>query len=145
MSAEPMPANDTVTALSPDEKTWAMLAHLSGLVNLFTGILGPVIAGVIYLAWKDRSRYVAYQAMQSLILQLLVWVGGGAIVAIAWTVTGLLSVVLVGLCLIPFALALTAIPIIAPVYCIIGAIQTSQGDDFKYWQIGDWTRGTLNG
>jgi hypothetical protein len=120
-----------------------MLAHLSSLVNLFTGILGPVVAGVIYLAWKDRSRYIAYHALQSLVLQLIVWVGGGTIVAIAWIVTGILSAVLIGLCLIPFAIAISLIPVIAPIYSIVGAIQTSQGADFKYWVIGDWTRGTL--
>jgi uncharacterized Tic20 family protein len=143
MTAEPMPVYNSTTVPTSDEKTWAMLAHLSALVNLFTGILGPVVAGVIYLAYKDRSRYIAYHALQSLVLQLIVWVGGGTIVAIAWTVTGLLTFVLVGLCLVPFAIALSLIPVIAPVYSIVGAIQTSQGADFKYWLIGDWTRGTL--
>jgi uncharacterized Tic20 family protein len=132
-------------APTSDEKTWAMLAHLSVLVNLVTGVLGPVVAAIIYFAYRERSRYVAYQALQSLILQLIVWVGGGAIIAVAWTVTGILSAVLIGLCLIPFAIALSLIPLIAPIYGIIAAVQTSQGADFKYWLIGDWVRGTLVG
>ena len=33
---------------------------------------------------------------------------------------------------------------IAPIYGIVGAVQTSQGQDFKYWIVGDWARGTLN-
>ncbi|MGQ9834083.1 MAG: hypothetical protein ACUVRJ_09870 [Candidatus Villigracilaceae bacterium] len=34
--------------LSPsDERTWAMLSHLSVLANLVTGFLGPVIALII--------------------------------------------------------------------------------------------------
>ncbi len=61
-----------------------MLAHLSILANLVTGLLGPVIALVIYLALKDRSRYVAEQAMQSFIFQLVWWVGG---VACGWGCT----------------------------------------------------------
>jgi uncharacterized Tic20 family protein len=152
MTAEPLPeplptlpVYDAIPSPTSEEKNWAMIAHLSVLVNLFTGILGPVIAGVIYLAWKDRSRYIAYQSLQSLILQLIVWVGGGTIVAIAWIVTGLLSLVLVGLCMIPFAIALSIIPVIAPIYSIVAAVKTSQGSDFKYWLIGDWTRGTLTG
>jgi hypothetical protein len=32
---------------------------------------------------------------------------------------------------------------IAPVVGIIGAIRTSQGQDFKYWWVGDWVRGVL--
>jgi hypothetical protein len=49
---------------SSDEHTWAMLAHLSVLTNLVTGFLGPVAALVIYLVFKDRSRFVAYHSMQ---------------------------------------------------------------------------------
>ncbi len=128
-----------------DEKTWATLAHLSVLVNLFTGILGPVVALVIYLAHKDKSRYVAYQALQSLLLQLIVWVGGGTLIAIAWIVTGLLTLAIVGLCLIPFAILLSLAPVIAPVYGVVGAVKTSQGEDFRYWLIGDWVRGTYTG
>lgn len=136
----------SVTAMSAptsDERTWAMLAHLSVLVNLFTGILGPVVAAVIYFSYRDRSRYVAYHALQSLLLQLIVWVGGGFLIAGAWIVTGLLTLAIVGLCLIPFAILISMLPVIAPIYGIVGAVKTSQGEDFKYWLIGDWVRGTL--
>ncbi len=137
--------SSTVYEPTSDEKTWATLAHLSVLVNLFTGVLGPAIALVIYLAHKDRSRYVAYQALQSLILQLIVWVGGGVLVALAWIVTGLLIAVVIGLCLIPFAILLSLAPVVAPVYGVVAAVKTSQGDDFRYWLIGDWVRSTYNG
>jgi len=60
-----------------EERTWAMLAHLSVLVNLFTGVLGPVVALVIYLVFLPRSKYVAYHAMQSFLFQLVVWCGIG--------------------------------------------------------------------
>jgi uncharacterized Tic20 family protein len=126
-----------------DERTWAMLAHLSVLVNLFTGILGPVVALGIYLMFSSRSKYVAYHAMQSFLFQLLLWYGLGAM----WGIVGMLSAILVGVILIPIACVLTPIFLIgmaiAPIYGIIGAVQVSQGQDFKYWLIGDWTRGTL--
>jgi hypothetical protein len=122
-----------------------MLAHLSILLNLITGILGPVGALVIYLVYQDRSRYVAYHALQSLIFQLIVWVGGGGLVAIAWTVTGILSAVIVGILCIPLALLLSLIPIAGLVYGVVGGIQCSQGEDFRYWLVGDWVRGTLTG
>ena len=32
-----------------DERTWAMLAHLSILINLVSGILGPVAALITHL------------------------------------------------------------------------------------------------
>jgi uncharacterized Tic20 family protein len=128
-----------------EERTWAMLAHLSVLVNLFTGVLGPVVALIIYLMFANRSKYVAYHAMQSFLFQLVVWYGIG----VMWGVVGLLSAVLIGVLLIPFACVLTPVLLlgmaIAPIYGIVGAVQTSQGQDFQYWGVGSWVRGTLQG
>lgn len=129
--------------LSPsDERTWAMLAHLSILINLFSGFLGPIAAFIIYMVFKERSRYVAYQSLQALLMQLIGWIGGGIIVGITWTITGVLSAVVVGICLIPVAIVISLIPLVAVVYGIIAAVQTNQGKDFRYWLIGDWVRGT---
>ena len=126
-----------------EERTWAMLAHLSILLNLITGLLGLVGALAIYLIYQNRSRYVTYHALQSLIFQLIVWLGGGILTGISWTITGLLSAILIGLICIPFALMVTVIPLAGVVYGIIGGIQCSQGQDFRYWLVGDWVRGTL--
>lgn len=127
-----------------EERTWAMLAHLSVLINLFTGILGPVVALIIYLIFLQRSKYVAYHAMQSFLFQLLIWYGLG----VMWGIVGMLNAIVIGIVLIPFACVFTPFLIIgmaiAPVYGIFGAIQVSQGQDFKYWLIGDWVRGTLD-
>jgi len=132
-------------ALSPsDERTWAMLAHLSVLANLATGFFGPLAALLIYLVYKDRSRYVAYHAMQSFVFQLIWWVGGGALAGFAWAVSGVLVVAAgLGCLLMPFACIITLIPIVALVYGVIGAVQCSQGIDFRYWLVGDWVRPTL--
>ena len=145
-SPPPSPGPASVTPLSPsDERTWAMLAHLSVLANLATGFLGPIIALVIYLVYKDRSRYVAYQSMQAFIFQLIAWVGGGFLVAAAWVLSGILTAVLIGLLCMPFACALSFLPLGALVYGIIGGVQCSQGQDFRYWLVGDWVRDTLAG
>ena len=130
--------------LSPaDERTWAMLSHLSVLVNLVTGVLGPVIALVIYLVFKDRSRYVAFQSMQAFVFQLVWWVGGGILAIIAWTISGLLAVILIGCLLMPLALLISLAPLGALVYGVIGAVETNQGHDFRYWLIGDWVQNSL--
>jgi uncharacterized protein len=135
-----------INPMSPSEqRTWAMLSHLSVLVNLFTGFIGPLVALLIYLIFRDRSRYVAYHSLQSFINQLIWWVGGGTIIAIIWTITGVLSAVLIGLCLVPLACLFTLMPLIAVIQGVIGAVQTSQGQDYKYWWVGDWVRGTLDG
>jgi hypothetical protein len=122
-----------------------MIAHLSTLLNLVTGLLGVVAALVIYLVYQNRSRYVAYHALQSFIFQIIAWLGGGILTGVAWAITGVLSAILIGLVCIPFALIVSAIPITAVVYGVIGGIECSQGRDFRYWLVGDWVRGTLTG
>ena len=87
---EALPSGETITSPTSEEKTWAMLAQLSVLANLLTGFLGPVIALVIYLVYKERSRYVAYQSLQAFIFQLIWWVGAGAVAGIAWAISGVL-------------------------------------------------------
>lgn len=125
-----------------DARTWAMLAHLSVLLNLVTGFLGIVAALVIYLIYKDRSRYVGHQAMQSFVFQLIWWAGGGLLIGAVWAVTGVLSAALVGLLCVPFALLITVVaglmPVVALVYGVYAAIEASAGKDFRYWLVGDW-------
>lgn len=128
-----------------EERQWAMLAHLGVLANLVSGFLGPVVPLVIYMIYKERSRYVAYQSLQALIFQLIWWIGGGILTGIAWAITGALSAVVIGLLCIPFACLISAMPLVALVYGIYGGIQTNQGQDFKYWLVGDWVRSTLTG
>ena len=134
---------------SAEEHTWSMMAHLSVLLNLITGFAGPIGALVIYLIYKDRSRKVAYHALQSMIFQLIWWYGGGVLIGGMWAVVGALSAILIGVVLIPLALPMTCVlallPMGAVIYGIVGAVQTSQGQDFKYWLVGDWVRGTLTG
>src|ERR671920_1512766 len=80
-----------------EERTWSVLSHLSMFLNLFTGFLGPVAALIIWLVYKDRSRKVAFHALQSMWYQ----VGWLVILAVGWTVTGLLTMILIGFLLIP--------------------------------------------
>jgi len=139
-----IPQQTPALPLTPhEERQWAMLAHLGVLANLFSGFLGPVVPLVIYLIYKDRSRYVAYQSLQGLVFQLIWWVGGGILTGIVWAITGTLSTVLVGLLCIPIACAISAMPLVALVYGVYAGIQCNQGQDFKYWLIGDWFRNTL--
>lgn len=142
---EQMPYQPPAPLTPEEERQWAMLAHLGVLANLFSGFLGPVVPLAIYMIYRDRSRYVAYQSLQGLVFQLIWWVGGGALTGIAWAITGTLSAVLIGLICIPFACAITVMPLVALVYGTYAGIQCNQGQDFKYWLIGDWFRSTLTG
>jgi len=128
-----------------DEYQWAMFAHLGVLVNLVSGFLGPLVPLIIYMVYKERSRYVAYQSLQALIFQLIWWVGGGVIAGVAWAITGALSAVVIGILCIPIACIFSAMPLVALGYGIYGGVQASQGQDFKYWLVGDWVRSTYTG
>jgi uncharacterized Tic20 family protein len=127
LSAEPFDE----AAITNDEKTWAMFAHLSILLAALTvGLLGPVAAFVIWLVKKDESRYVAKQALQSLIYQIVV-----AVVSwIMWIVIAVLAVFVVGLCLIPIGLLLN---LAAIAYGCYAAYECSLGREFKYPIIWD--------
>ena len=128
-----------------DERTLAMLAHLSNLLNPVTGFLGMLVPLGMYVVYKDRSRYVAYQALQSFVFQLIWWFGAGAIALMLWTLASVLSIVLIGCLLLPFAALVTLLPMASLIYSIYAGVEASQGRDFRYWLIGDWVRGTLNG
>ena len=126
-----------------EERNWAMLAHLSILLNLVTGFLGAIAALVIYFAYKDRSRFVAYHAMQSFIFQSITWLGAGLIAAINLGIGTVFAFLIIPLlCLIPGILVLLLLPV-SLIYGIVGAVQVNNGEDFRYWQVGDWVRGIL--
>lgn len=123
-----------------DERLWAALAHASVLLNLASGFLGVIAALVIYLVYKDRSRYVADHAKQAFVFQLVWWVGGGILAGIAWAAVGVLSMFLIGLLCIPIALIISLFPLAAVVYGVVGALQAYEGKPFRYWLIADWVK-----
>ena len=128
-------------SLDPSEEgTLAMFAHLGVFLNLFTGLLGILPPLFIYLAYKDRSKYVAYQSLQALVFQGLFFIGGTILAGITWAISVALSVVLIGICGFPIALLLTLIPIGALVYAIVAAVDSYHHRDFQYWLVGEWLR-----
>lgn len=129
---EPRPRRRrTTTTVSPnDEKTWSILAHVSIFLNLFTGLLGPVGAFVIWLMYKDRSPRISFHALQSLWYQVA-WL---VMLAVGWTVTGLLTVIIIGFLLIPVMIVLTLVPFVHMSYA---AYKVSQGVDYRYLWVAD--------
>jgi uncharacterized Tic20 family protein len=142
-----------------DEWTAAALAHASVLLSLILGaaggvgaLIGPIICLAMYFGYREKSRFVAFHALQACIYQaagmLLYTVVAavlGAWVAVAWTVSGALAAVLVGLLLMPFALLLTltmvfllvCAPFVWLGYGLYAAYQVYQGRDFRYWLVGE--------
>jgi uncharacterized protein len=117
-----------------EESTWSVLSHLSMFLNLLTGFLGPVAALIIWLVYKDRSRKVAFHALQSMWYQ----VGWLVILAVGWTVTGLLTMILIGFLLIPVMAVVSVVPFVHAAYA---AYRASKGDEYRYPVAADLTDG----
>ncbi len=114
--------------ITQEEKLWAMLAHLAGLLGYAVALgqyIGPL---VIYLLYKDKSRFIAFHALQSLYFQLglLVATAIGIVIAILTCGIG--------------AVLLGALGVVAVIYVIIAAIRANQGDWFEYWLVGAWAK-----
>ena len=100
------------TMSARDERTWSALAHLSTFLNAFTGFLGPVAAGVIWLIHRDKSPTVASHALRSVFYQTA-WL---VAIAVGWTITGLLMAVLIGFLLVPVMIVVTLAPFVQASY-----------------------------
>jgi uncharacterized Tic20 family protein len=142
-----------------EERTWAALAHISGILTLLVslgtlgagGILFVFVPFVIYLIYKDKSRYVANQAAQAFALQVvgtvgfllafLIWI---LVLIFFWLITAVLCVILIGIVLVPVGAVLSvvlpiawaAIPFVLGAYAIAAAVQTANGNDYQYPYLG---------
>ena len=136
-----------------DERLWASLAHASVVLSLVTGGLGGIGAALlIWVAQKSRSAYVAAQALQAAVYQVVTFI----IAMVAWACWG---VVWMGLLLPPLilnpnayettppaglwvGLILIAVPLAihagVVLYGLYGAARCLGGHRFRYALIGRW-------
>ncbi|MEW6638304.1 MAG: DUF4870 domain-containing protein [Actinomycetota bacterium] len=119
-----------VVIMTQEERTWSVLAHLSMFLNLVTGFLGPVAALIVWLVFRDRSQKVAFNALQSMWYQIA-WV---VILGVGWTVTGLLTLVLIGFLLIPVMVLVSIVPFVHAAYA---AYRVSRDGEYRYPFIAD--------
>ena len=113
-----------------DERTWSMLAHLSTLLNLITGIGGPIGALVVWLVYKDKSRRVAFHALQSLWYQVA-WI---AILFAYFVVSFVLTFVIIGIFMFFLMPLIALVPLVHQCYA---AYKVNQGVDYRYPIIAD--------
>jgi uncharacterized Tic20 family protein len=103
-----------ITKIEPqgDEKTWALISHLSCI------FLGWVLALVIYLTQKDKGPFVKAHAIEALNWQLTFSIGIFA--------SAILIFIGIGLILIP------AILLCDIIFGVIGAMKANSGEMYKY-------------
>jgi hypothetical protein len=161
--AEDLPApsqEEPQRALTQDEMTMAALAHasvvLTFVIALGSGglgcLLGVLVPLLIWLAYKEKSAYVSFQALQatvfqtvSILVMALVLAVSIVLIVAGWTVSGALTAILIGLCLMPFAILITVVfallililPLAQLGYGLYAAYETYQGRDFRYWLVGE--------
>lgn len=123
---------------SSDERTLAMLAHGSILLNLVTGFGGVIVALIIWLLKKDQYPWVGFQALQALLFQTACLLA----FPFLFTVSVILVLLLVGVILLPVVLLLG---IAALVYGLFGAYRCYDGADFRYPWLGDFLASRASG
>jgi uncharacterized Tic20 family protein len=136
-----------------NERGLAGLAHGSILLGFFTGGVGGILAAlIIWLTQKEKSAYVAGQALQALVYQSLTYL----ITMACWCCWGLFWMVSIlgplagnpeafennppatlwiGLVFMIFPLGVWGLTIL---YGLYGAARCFGGNDFKYAIIGNW-------
>jgi len=105
-------------ALTQEDRTWGMLAHLGGFAGYiipFGHILAPLL---IWLLKKEKSAFIDDQAKEALNAQISY--------TIYAMVSGVLTLVLIGFVL------LFIVIIVADVCMIMGAIAANQGCAYRY-------------
>ena len=110
-SAPSAPAGPGALSRS-DERTWSMFAHLGGIV---LGFIAPLI---VMLVQGEKSPTVRRQSVEALNFQITI--------VIAYVVAFVLSLLLIGLLLIPLIWVATL------VFCILAGMAANRGEDYRY-------------
>ncbi len=143
------------------ERTWAAIAHGSALLTIlvaiaaFPGVVLSVLIPLgIYLAFRNKSEFVAFHALQAFTIQVVGTIGalvlllaGTLVLGTLIAISALLSLVLIGIpFLLLFALLLVGLvifsvfvlPLGMVVYSMIAADAAYKGRIYRYPYIADW-------
>lgn len=124
---EPTPHQTTPSPQAPlapqDERTWSVLAHVSGVV---LSVVGPL---VVWLVFRDRSARVDHQGKQALNFQLTLLIGYVAV----WVVFGVVAMIpIIGLLAFLGGVLAFGIWVCSLVFSILGAVAASRDERYEY-------------
>ena len=111
-------SGSTVQAITEEERKWAMLAHLVGAIGVLfppVNILAPLL---VWILKREGMPFVDEQGKEALNFQISVSIYG--------LVAGLLTVVLIGMFLLPI-LALGGL-----ILGIIASTRANNGESYRY-------------
>jgi hypothetical protein len=113
-----------------DDRLWGTLAYVLGI---FFAVLAPLI---IFFVKKDQSRFVAFHALQSLMMDVAVIVMWFAIAFLS-AILGFMHLGLVGLLLLPVGWVVSLGVLILKV---IGAVKSNSGELWVAPLVGSFVR-----
>lgn len=134
--------------LSQEERLLAALSHIS----IWFSFLGIVVPIVIWASQKEKSPYIAFQALQAVAFQgIAILLSLAASACFAFPLLGVFLIPLVdvnqrfgdilfGVIFVIFMASISLLPlgqIIFNIYGIVGAITTFQGKEFRYFMIAN--------
>ena len=106
--------NEAAMPATQEDRTLAMLTHLSGIILSF------IVPLVIWLTNKDKAEkaWLTDQAKEALNFQITL--------AIGWVIAVILSAVLIGFLLYPILM------IVNLIFCILAGIKANEGVNYRY-------------
>jgi uncharacterized Tic20 family protein len=162
------PRSYSTMHVTDEERVWATVAHASVWITFLTGVLtagfgvplSVFVPLIIYFMFRNKSDFVTFHALQAFVIQLLGTVGALALLmvgGVAWVV-GLIVVLLLMLVLIGFVLTplwgLVGVILLLVVFLMpfamllfgtIAAVQTYNGQDYRYPYVARWVDRQLAG
>jgi uncharacterized protein len=110
-------ASASPAVVPPEDRNWAMGAHLSAFLAAYIalGFLGPL---VVLLVRGDRSQFVRRHAVEALNFNITV--------LIYVVICIILAIVLIGFVL------LIALGVLYVITVIVGAVRANAGEDYRY-------------
>jgi len=110
--ASPPPSGGEQPLSQSDERLWAVLAQLSGILISF---IGPLL---VMLIFGPRSAFVKKESTEALNFQITV--------AIAYVIGFVLTLVVVGIFIV------MAVWVVSLVFMILAALKNKDGVDYRY-------------
>lgn len=150
-----------------NEKKWATLAHTSTLLTALLGLpsggllvlVTMLVPLMIYFAFRKRSDYVAFHALQAFTIQLVGTIGFLAVITVGTIVAFVLLLISIPLLLV-FLLGLVlailtviawvllmaislAMPLGMIIYSVIAMYETWHGRNYRIPYIARWVEGQM--